>query len=261
MDTVDINIVSPQQLPISGRVQIKGWSVPERNLSCVLPDSQQPEMASSESDSKTTSDKFDPNNLYALIIGINKYSGAYSLKGAVPDAKNFNNFLSNERVPVDHRSIMLDSTRGELISAFAQLKEGKLRINKYKSIKVPQGCAFVLFYAGHGGRTAIPKEWNYHTPDGKVEHLVPSDIGRPIGSKFSKFIGRSSGSKVIQGIPDRTIAAVLAGLIERIGDNVVSVISSLHLTKSDWNIQTVILDCVTLQDKFAPLTLKTLASL
>ena len=170
-----------------------------------------------------TSNEFNPDSLYALIIGINEYLDEYpSLRGAKPDAIKFNLFLSEKlAVPECHRSIMLNSTRDEIIFAFTQLKEGRLRINEHESIEIPKGSAFVLYYAGHGGRTAIPKEWtDYRTADGQVEQLVPSDIGQ------------CRGSDSIQGIPDRTVAAVLKGLMERIGDNVVSVIPAFQLRKN-----------------------------
>lgn len=164
---------------------------------------------------------FDPNNLYALIIGINDYPLRQtwrSLNGAVADANNFKDYLTSPahlNVPEDHVCVMLNSKRRDIISAFRELKEGRLHTGGgTKEIDLPHLSAFVLFYAGHGGRTAIPdsNEWNdYHTPDNGVEQLVPSDIGM-----------RDESGEEIQGIPDRTIAAVLKGLVENIGDNVVS---------------------------------------
>ena len=38
--------------------------------------------------------------------------------------------------------------------------------------------AFILFYAGHGGRMSILETWTkagYFTTDGQVEQVVPSD--------------------------------------------------------------------------------------
>lgn len=91
-------------------------------------------------------------------------------------------------------------------------------MDKDKIITIPNGSAFVMFFAGHGGRTAIPKEWaHYFTSDGQVEQLLPSDIGQ---------LDPHSRS-VVQGIPDRTIAAVLKGLIDEIGDNIVGSIQSV----------------------------------
>jgi hypothetical protein len=154
----------------------------------------------------------DPTQLYALIIGNNKYPN-FPLTGAIADARNFFNFLIELEVPSKHIRFMEDSKREDMVAALAALRKGKL-VDSTDGLQVPKDSAFVLFYAGHGGRVPIPDSWKkagYHTADDKVELLVPTDISESDGD-----------DDTIKGIPDRFVAGVLKGLVNEIGDNVVS---------------------------------------
>ena len=173
-----------------------------------------------------STNKFKPDNLYALVIGINDYpdpdnQGWHSLKGAIADAESFKGFLIDTlKVPKKNVRFMLDAHRHNIVSTLESLKGGKLLLNSGRTLLIPEGSAFVLFYAGHGGQTKIPATWkqaDYTTADDMVEVLVPSDIGTV----------KTSGQKVV-GIPDRLVSAVVKGLTEEIGDNVVSKLRAQH---------------------------------
>jgi hypothetical protein len=159
-----------------------------------------------------------PETIYALIIGINQYPadrGWHSLDGAVADAEDFKSFLI-DTLKVSSRNIrfMRDACRCDIIDAMAKLKEGKLLMKSGEAVTIQPESAFILFYAGHGGRTSIPETWKkagYVTTDGQVEQLVPSDIG-----------AKDRSDHEVVGIPDRLISAVLTSLIDKIGDNIVS---------------------------------------
>lgn len=157
-------------------------------------------------------------SIYALVIGINKYPadrGWHSLHGAVADAEDFNSFLIDTlKVPSSNIRFMRDAGRSDIIDAIAKLKEGKLLMKSGDAVTIQPESAFILFYAGHGGRTPIPETWKkagYLTTDGQVEQLVPSDIG-----------AKDKSDHKVVGIPDRLISAVLKSLIDKIGDNIVS---------------------------------------
>jgi hypothetical protein len=112
-------------------------------------------------------------------------------------------------VPKNNVRFMQDANRRDMDGVLKALKEGKPLMESIEPVKIPRDSAFVLFYAGHGGRVPIPSSWEkagYRTADGKVEVLVPSDIGKP-----------DEHGKPITGIPDRVIAAVLKGLVHEIG--------------------------------------------
>jgi hypothetical protein len=158
----------------------------------------------------------DPTKLYALIIGNNEYSKypKSSLTGAVADARNFCNFLIEIKVPTNHIRLIENAKYKDMNDALAILKKGQLQTDSGELVLIPKGSAFVLFYAGHGGRVPIPDSWKkagYHTADDKVELLVPTDISESDGD-----------DDTIKGIPDRFVAGVLKGLVNEIGDNVVS---------------------------------------
>ena len=88
----------------------------------------------------------------------------------------------------------------EIISSFEHLKDNK----DYKKGQV----GIIIFYTGHGTWAKIPKGWqNWETNSGYIEVLCPSDIGY--------------GNLELEGIPDRTILALLDQISEAQGNNIV----------------------------------------
>jgi hypothetical protein len=156
--------------------------------------------------------KFNPETLFALLIGIDEYESIKipNLYGAVSDAQEMDSYLKGIGVPEENVHTLLNAKRKDILDAFMSLTKGHLANAK----PIPCGSALLIFYAGHGGRTDIPKEWkDYVTTDGKVEQIVPVDTWAT---------DPEDEGKVVEGIPDRTIAVVLNLIAQKIGNNVVS---------------------------------------
>lgn len=184
-----------------------------------------------------------PSPLFALIIGINKYQnvwhsetnpeGYIPLGAAVPDANMVEDFFIQMGVPPGNIVSLRDeeATRENIIKELQALKDnGEIKKNE---------ASILIYFAGHGSRIAIPPEWvGWHATDGMIEMICPVDIGMAIpGSK-----------KKVEGIPDRTVAAILNQLSMAKGDNIVSssVLEYVTVLSQDSiapTPQTVILDC------------------
>ncbi|KAJ3517713.1 hypothetical protein NLJ89_g334 [Agrocybe chaxingu] len=144
--------------------------------------------------------------ILALVIGNDKYmSDKYTnLSGSVADADHFEAYLQGlaglgTRI-IDIISLR-NASRRETLNGFRSLQ------HNYPNWK--DEAAIVVFYAGHGARTAKPEEWvDWETSTGEVEMLCPSDIGMP------------DGSFVVEGVYDRTISALLNQLAAAMGPNI-----------------------------------------
>lgn len=80
----------------------------------------------------------------------------------------------------------------------------------------------IIFYAGHGAQAPRPLGWEEYAADyDMIEMLCPSDLG---------VVGQDG--KVVEGIPDRMISALLHNLAEKRGNNIVSVALISVLTSS-----------------------------
>ena len=153
--------------------------------------------------------------ILALVIGINEYTSPLPcLQGAVADADAFRKFLK-ERLNVPDANIInlrnKEASRKSIISELNSLRDN----SSYKKDE----AAIIIFYAGHGALTKIPKKWaleGWNTSNGHIEMLCPSDISCLVNGEES----------VIQGIPDRTISVVLNQIAKSKGNNIVSVFDS-----------------------------------
>lgn len=96
-----------------------------------------------------------------------------------------------------------NATRQEMLDGFHKLEE----ITKDKD----DPC-MIIFYAGHGAQTPRPQGWEDYAADYEmIEMLCPIDLG---------VVG--TDGKVVEGIPDRMVSALLNGLAEMRGNNIVS---------------------------------------
>ncbi|RXW22833.1 hypothetical protein EST38_g3034 [Candolleomyces aberdarensis] len=138
----------------------------------------------------------DPPRLWALIIGINDYSGTMTkLSGAVPDADAINNYLQTDlEVPPDQITNLRnkEATRSNIIAAFRGLRDN-LRIKHQDPI--------LIYYAGHGGEV----------PSNNTQTLIPIDF-----------------SEKIHPIPDRTVAALINGISTKHGNNITVILDCCH---------------------------------
>lgn len=166
-------------------------------------------------------------SLFALLIGINTYNGGQKsasgteanvtvkhstsnsstildLRGAVPDAENFEKYLLNTlRVDKDNISVLLDerATRKNIIDAFQDLANNK---------KIKKNDSIFIFYAGHGAQ-ALPPNRMAGLP-GRPEHV---ELLVPYG-----FVEGSTEYQHM-GIPDYTLAALLDKISKEKGNNIV----------------------------------------
>ncbi|CAA7268645.1 unnamed protein product [Cyclocybe aegerita] len=141
--------------------------------------------------------------ILSMVIGNDKYlSDKYTnLNGAVADANHFESYLRGLGTTIIDIISLRNASRWDILNGFRSLQ------NNYPNWK--EDAAIIVFYAGHGARTAKPKEWvDWETSTGEVEMLCPSDIGM------------LDGPSVVEGIYDRTISALLNQLAAAMGPNI-----------------------------------------
>ncbi|KJA21668.1 hypothetical protein HYPSUDRAFT_41803 [Hypholoma sublateritium FD-334 SS-4] len=129
-------------------------------------------------------------NLFALLIGINDYGGTSGtrssedstrnsrslsqfpdLRGAVPDANAFQNYLLNTlKVDESNITVLLNeqATRANIINAFQNLA---------KNDNIKADDSIFIFYAGHGAQALPPKRLTKITgcPE-RIELIIPYDF-------------------------------------------------------------------------------------
>ncbi|KAJ6603005.1 caspase domain-containing protein [Mycena sp. CBHHK59/15] len=150
---------------------------------------------------------------FALIIGIDEYEfpTIKNLSGCVNDGKSFQASLTKIFGPAPESAILFlenaSATRAAILSSF--------RTHLIENPQIERGDPIIIYYAGHGSRVSAPMEW--YSPSGFVETICPSDesIFGPEG-------------RVIPGIPDRTINALLRMLAGEKGNNITLVCDSCH---------------------------------
>ncbi|TFK31409.1 caspase domain-containing protein [Crucibulum laeve] len=161
--------------------------------------------------SPTSPTRFDSSQIFALVIGINKYNCEEypNLSAATKDANAFENFLLT-RMAVPKANIVNlrddQATRDGILAGFTALRDN-VNIRKDEA-------AIVIYYAGHGARVDKPEEWeDWATSGGQIEMMCPCDIGTVAS-------GKGSEEEMVNGIPDRTISVLLNHLSDVKGDNI-----------------------------------------
>jgi len=145
--------------------------------------------------------------LFALIIGINHYQRKEyfsSLRGAVPDGKEFRRYLMTRLcVPEDQISTLFNeqATRSAIIQAFQDLSENP-RINR--------GDPIFIFYAGHGSQLRPHPDWK--EPNPKIEVIIPYNCN---------ILDQTPVPGSVLPIPDRTIGALIDEIAKKKGNNIV----------------------------------------
>lgn len=110
-------------------------------------------------------------------------------------------YLKNSlNVPDDHIRNLRDSraTRSAIIQGFDDL---------LNDTRIKEGDPIFIYYAGHGGEAMAPPGWE--AEGHKIQLIIPHDTHM------------ESKGKIVAGIPDRTIAALLNKLSKIKGDNIV----------------------------------------
>jgi hypothetical protein len=169
--------------------------------------------------------------LFALIIGINKYKAEHNrlrpLRGAVPDGKEFKDYLMNRLcVPEGHIIALFDqgATRSAIINGFQKLRDNK---------NINEGDPIFIFYAGHGSQKPPHPNWEPQGPNAKMEVILPYDCDAVDGD-----------GNLLEPIPDRTIGALIDEIAAKKGNNIVRT-AGLHLRYHYSNILPSRLSCLT----------------
>jgi hypothetical protein len=118
----------------------------------------------------------------------------------VNDADSVEEYLKEDlSVPPSHIRSLRDeaATRAAIIQGFMDLRSDE---------RIKHGDPILIFYAGHGAETDVNDGKGEEGE--KIQMIVPCDYGE----------GEGGGD----GIPDRTINALLEGLAREKGDNIVS---------------------------------------
>ncbi|KAJ7906975.1 hypothetical protein B0H13DRAFT_2273908 [Mycena leptocephala] len=158
--------------------------------------------------------------VFAILVGIDNYAAADefgTLRGAVNDAKLFNEFLADSRdsgglqVPPTHIRFLenRNATRCAILSAF------EAHFLNNPAIPDHENTTMIFYFAGHGSRVESPG--NILAADGKVEVICPVDE-RTLGVD----------GKYVHGIPDYVLGQLLFRLAEKKGNNIIVIMDSCH---------------------------------
>ena len=118
------------------------------------------------------------------------------------DADSVEEYLKEDlSVPPSHIRSLRDeaATRAAIIQGFMDLRSDE---------QIKPGDPILIFYAGHGAETDV--NGGKGEEGEKIQMIVPCDY--------------SQGVDGVDGIPDRTINALLEGLAREKGDNIVTAV-------------------------------------
>ena len=145
------------------------------------------------------------SRIFGLLIGIDNYKSSHipPLSGAVADTQAFWEFFrENLNVPSKNLQILhnASATRRAIIDALNRLKDDE---------RIHPNDAIFIFFAGHGTELPPPPGWEAGGPGSMIQAIIPHDYCETPGSE-------------VPAIPDRTIGALLEGIAEAKGNNIVS---------------------------------------
>lgn len=161
--------------------------------------------------------------IWALIVCIEAY-GAHSTwveaLGATQDAANIRDYLLRDQgVPRNqiHMLINTEATRSGIISAFIEhLIENK---------DIQRGDAILFYFSGHGSRCTAPPDWpiveSRDTQDSSDRHML--EVLIPFDEST-----RGRDGRLICGIPDRTLGALLTKAARVHGENITVILDCCH---------------------------------
>jgi len=147
-----------------------------------------------------------PIPIFALIIGIDEYQNINTLSGACRDADAIYACLTT-RLLVPHENIVnlrnVSATRSRIIKEISSLASNE---------SIMRDDAIIIYFAGHGGRAGVPKEWEgYVAAQSQIEIICPVDIFEVDGKGVAT-----------PGIPDRLLNQLLHELSYTKSNNIVS---------------------------------------
>ncbi|KAF8810865.1 hypothetical protein BYT27DRAFT_6478243 [Phlegmacium glaucopus] len=146
------------------------------------------------------------NNLFALIIGINKYEGISRLNGCVTDSENVCSFLTETLGANPLHIIHLrdeEATRDRILSAF--------KTHFLENEQIQPNDTIIFYFAGHG---------SVEFPEKAPSKIVGEDM-----ETICPYNDRVAG---VRGIPDRTLACLMRQLASIKGNNITAIYDSCH---------------------------------
>lgn len=151
-----------------------------------------------------TNKQSSSRRIFGLLIGIDDYQSSQipPLAGAVADTEAFLAFFDTLNVPSKNLQVLhnASATRKAIIDALNRLKDDE---------RIRPNDAIFIFFAGHGSELPPPPGWEAGGPGSMIQVIIPHD--------YCEIPGHE-----VQAIPDRTIGALLEGIAETKGNNIVS---------------------------------------
>ncbi|KAJ7627877.1 caspase domain-containing protein [Mycena rosella] len=154
----------------------------------------------------------DSPRYFLLSIAINEYlcDDIPNLNGCLNDAAAIESCLAKIFGPTPTTAILslrnASATRSAILASFESHLIENPAIHKNDPI--------IIYYAGHGGQAEAPRGWA--SPSGTIETICPSD-------EATVAFGR-----LVPGIPDVTINALLRTLAHEKGNNITFICDSCH---------------------------------
>jgi len=140
-----------------------------------------------------------------------------ALRGAVQDATSVKDYLESDlQVPSEQIQILLnkDASRSAIITGLLRLQDDP---------RIAPGDPILIFFAGHGSE--LPQKTSPvepHTHNEKIQVIIPQNYCPGLDEE-------ASGETKVEAIPDRTFAALLDGIANSKGDNIVSLYREIFL--------------------------------
>lgn len=152
-----------------------------------------------ESGPEVVVDGFDPEKVFALVVGVSDYKNApgLALEHCERDARQVAKFLLTLGVPEKNVTLMHDRAGGDLVPTAENINaQAKRRFHA----KLPKGASLWFFYSGHGRYDAKSKTSYLIGTD------VPADAVTPAGDATRKWLPHAVSLKgikdAISAVPD-----------------------------------------------------------
>ncbi|KAI0312199.1 caspase domain-containing protein [Amylostereum chailletii] len=168
------------------------------------------------------------NRIWAVLIGINKYSspdaGLYNLKGSAADAKRFQTYLTSKlSVPNSHIKLLVNG-EPSILHRFTDDIIAPTRVNILHELWnlrddhcIQRGDVMVIFYSGHGAKYDARDYFTCIDGADVIEAICPSDRG-----------SRRGAHGVVPDISDRELNTILGAIRDAKGDNILFIADCCH---------------------------------
>ncbi|QRV91979.1 ICE-like protease (caspase) p20 domain protein [Ceratobasidium sp. AG-Ba] len=142
----------------------------------------------------------NPPKLFALFIGVDKYSKVKPLRGATSDARSMTQYLRELSIPSEHILELYDdeAARATIINKLRELADDE---------RIERDDPILIYFAGHGCETDAPPGWE--TDGSQIQGLVPCDVAT-----------LDDQGRLVEIILDCTVASLIEDIAQSKGDNI-----------------------------------------